>query len=109
MIGACYRGMLKWQGFFLSDHTHELKKERNKKESEYLPKQSLEYISGLLKLSWQYQKMIVIQLNQYAAGDLELTQYFGTVKGFQTENIILDCDGQQVKIDINDIISCKIY
>lgn len=102
------RGMLKWQGFFLSDHTHALENERNKKGPKYLPKQDMAEISRLLKLSWQAQKIIVIQLNQYVVKNLELTQYQGVVKGYQSENIILACTDQYLKININDIRGWRI-
>ena len=61
------RGMLKWQGFYLSDHTAALKKTSNTaKAHEHVKvhaQQSLADISEILAKSFAEQRLVQLQLN----------------------------------------------
>ncbi|KRL04124.1 hypothetical protein [Liquorilactobacillus oeni] len=97
------RGMLKWKGFFLSDHTAALKREFNKPKIVTKPKQSLELISKRLKLSWQYKINATIQL-QNVSTDEELEQLEGIIQGYNGGMIILkDVEDKLHEIEIDNI------
>lgn len=58
------RGMLKWQGYFLSDHISAMKKDKADKPEELKLQQSQNLISESLMISWQTKRPVHIQLNQ---------------------------------------------
>jgi hypothetical protein len=58
------RGMLKWQGFFLSDHTSAIKKEVNSPIPKKKAEMSQTEISECLSEAWKYGKTVILQLNQ---------------------------------------------
>ncbi|KRM86312.1 hypothetical protein [Liquorilactobacillus vini] len=101
------RGMLKWQGFFLSDHTEALKKAANQQAPSYLPKQNQETIADLLKFSWLSKRKILVQLDQYQTKGKGIIEYIGLVKGYNENSIILDTGDLQVSFDLEDIRGCK--
>ncbi|WP_281165400.1 hypothetical protein [Liquorilactobacillus sicerae] len=102
------RGMLKWQGFFLSDHTQALKKATNQQAPNYLPKQKPGAIADILKSSWLAKRKILVQLDQYQTKGKGIIEYVGIVKGYNENSIILDNGTLQVSVDFDDIRGCKI-
>lgn len=85
------RGMLKWQGFYLSDHTSALNKvkaEREKK-TEYRPQQTLEEISALLAKAFSNNKTVEIQLNNLNQNDIIEPTIETKIKGYNDDNIII--------------------
>lgn len=100
------RGMLKWQGFFLSDHTARLKREQNTPKVVAKPEQPIELISKRLKLSWEYGKVITLQLNQIMSNN-EVTQLTGYVKGYFNTMIVLeDSNNNMQNIQLEEIRNC---
>ncbi|MCI1700221.1 hypothetical protein [Liquorilactobacillus nagelii] len=96
------RGMLKWQGFFLSDHTAALSKKERLKKSFCRPQQTLTSIMELLMHSWQSRKDIVIQLNQIDT-DQEITEFQGVIQGFDEKQVYLKINQRFQAIDISEI------
>ncbi|AUJ32185.1 MAG: hypothetical protein ABF483_05115 [Liquorilactobacillus nagelii] len=96
------RGMLKWQGFFLSDHTAALSKKERLKKSSCRPQQTLTSIMELLMHSWQSRKDIVIQLNQIDT-DQEITEFQGVIQGFDEKQVYLKINQRFQAIDISEI------
>lgn len=80
------RGMLKWGGFFLSDHTSALQKMKNEKPEKVLPQQSSEKISSSLLSAWQSKRIVHVQLMTIKNEQVE--SYTGFVKGYNNEEIV---------------------
>ncbi|MDT7015251.1 hypothetical protein, partial [Levilactobacillus namurensis] len=58
------RGMVKWQGFYLSDHTAALNQQKQQLNEVYIkqPQQSLVVITQMLADAYQRQQPVTIQL-----------------------------------------------
>ncbi|WP_363472111.1 hypothetical protein [Companilactobacillus musae] len=86
------RGMLKWQGFYLSDHTSALNKVKAEREktTEYRPQQSLEEISQTLAKAYANNKTVEIQLNKLNKNDIIEPLIEKKIKGYNAENIIIE-------------------
>ena len=99
------RGMLKWKGFYLSDHTAALKKTANTaKAHEHVKvhaQQSLADISEILAKSFAEQRLVQLQLNILNKNDQFTQDITGFVTGFNTDSIWLT--GQDFPIQIQDI------
>lgn len=99
------RGMLKWQGFYLSDHTAALKKADHHSEANEHVKahsqQSLETIAALLSKSFSEHRLIHLQLNILDKNDRFAQNISGVVSGFNTDLVWLT--GQTSPIRIQDI------
>lgn len=96
------RGMLKWQGFFLSDHTAALSKKERLKKSSCRPQQTLPMIIELLIRSWQSRKDIVIQLNQIDT-DQKITEFQGVIQCFDEKQVYLKINQHFQPVDISEI------
>ncbi|AMV60640.1 DNA-directed RNA polymerase beta subunit [Pediococcus damnosus] len=98
------RGMLKWGGFFLSDHTSAIKKMKQAEVPEkQLPEQSLEKISQRLQQAWINKHFIHIQLKSLLDGE-KVDSLTGTVSGYYEEEIILaDSEGELQAVKLEDI------
>ncbi len=57
------RGMLKWQGYFLSDHTSALHRERQRHPEMEQPQLPAEQIGQRLVRAWNKQTVVHVQLN----------------------------------------------
>lgn len=57
------RGMLKWQGYFLSDHTSALRRERQRHPEVEQPQLPAEQIGQRLARAWNKQTVVHVQLN----------------------------------------------
>ncbi|WP_099974566.1 hypothetical protein [Lactobacillus terrae] len=94
------RGMKKWQGYHLSDHTASLKKEskvRNKSVIE-LEQMSLEDITQILSESYVNNKIVSLQTN-FINNDLHLVEEFqGKIKGYFENSVFLDSTEIQISM-----------
>lgn len=86
------RGMLKWQGFYLSDHTSALNKVKAEREktTEYRPQQNLKEISQTLAKAYANNKTVEIQLNKLNKNDIIEPLIETKIKGYNDENIIIE-------------------
>lgn len=93
------RGMKKWQGFFLSDHTQELEKvHRMENNVEYRrPGQQLDEISNVLFISFAQKRPVNIQLKSVNINGSFLPSIVAIVDGAQEESIIVD--GHEIKLE----------
>lgn len=82
------RGMLKWQGFFLSDHTAALNWAQHKKPEELRAAQEASELSHLLMRAWQSQCLVHIQLNVLDEDHLPLTMD-GQVVGVNNDRVVI--------------------
>ena len=99
------RGMLKWQGYFLSDHTAALRQQE--KESSIVvtpqPQQSSVEIGKLLQEAWNQHHQIIIQTNELDCNQ-QPQEVTGVVLGNYEDKIILQkTDGTQIAIQVEQI------
>ncbi|MGK4144946.1 hypothetical protein AB0X56_06755 [Weissella paramesenteroides] len=92
------RGMVKWQGYFLSDHTEDVGKyskkqaiDRNRQDQVEM---SQEAISQYLLKAFDQRFPVTIQLRNHTAGGLTSPFYHGKVMGFQEDNVVLSDNTQ---------------
>lgn len=105
------RGMVKWQGFFLSDHIAALRHQREKEayEDKLLPQMTQEDIGEMLEESWKYKRRIHIQINSVSASKLEPEEIDCVVKGHEQERIyIKTVDGLDQYVELDEIRFAKV-
>lgn len=103
------RGMLKWGGFFLSDHTSAIQKMKRDKVPETIrAEQSLERVSQELKQAWLTKKVVHVQLKMLHKGET-MASLTGRVAGFQEETIIfIDKEGRPQMVNVNEIRNVQL-
>jgi len=90
------RGMMKWGGFYLSDHTSALQKMHAAEVAEVpLPIQSQALISQRLFSAWQRQQLVHLQLNQLEVGE-RVVAVTGTVVGMADNEIGIQTAEQKI-------------
>lgn len=100
------RGIKKWTGFFLSEHTAMVEKEKAKdKLIARLPQQSMAQIDHYLDQSIKYNKLLDIQLNTLDDLGKVKPHVTGTFRGFADMDTVMIGD---VYIDYMDIRHIKI-
>lgn len=94
------RGMMKWLGFFMSDHTNYMEQEGSRERPVTpLPPMSASDIDQQLQTSWERTKKASLQL-MTAKGLTELT---GVVIGHQNSVVFLQTDTELVTVNVADI------
>lgn len=84
------RGILKWRGMFLSEHTAELAKEEERtKEVPRLPQQTQQEIEYYLERSMQHNKILSLQLNELNEYGAAKHHVEGVFRGFVDLDTIL--------------------
>lgn len=96
------RGMLKWQGFFFSDHTSAMKKENAQPVPELRPEMNQSEIGSILNNAWENCAKVSIQLNQ-VNGNAVPVEIHGYVKGHQDDKICISVKGNIRLISIESI------
>lgn len=103
------RGMVKWQGYFLSDHTEDVgkysKKRAINRERQDQPEMSQEAISQYLLKAFDQRFPVTIQLRNHTASGLASPFYHGKVMGFQGDNVVLSDNTQS--FPMADILAIK--
>lgn len=96
------RGMLKWQGFYLSDHTAALNHQRDQQQRVYQrqPQQTLPTISKLLADAYQRHRQVTLQLNEVDLNGRQLPDSQTYIYGYHDDRIVID---DQKLIAINQI------
>ncbi|KRN74783.1 hypothetical protein IV73_GL001059 [Weissella kandleri] len=96
------RGMVKWQGYYLSDHTENVSEytnqRREKMHQRLMPKMTLEAISSVLFTAYVNYKAVNIQENAILNG-LAPAIVSGMVKGYDENNVYIG----DAKFDMTDI------
>lgn len=101
------RGMLKWQGYFLSDHTAALKRHKaflkRRAGTNYLPQQSPSTINQKIVHAWQHHQPVQIVLNIVSCN-----QQYQTVTGqvtgyYESQIVVLDSTKKSHLITLSDI------
>lgn len=85
------RGILKWQGYYLSDHTAALKKQAKQEAKKYPARaqQSLEEMSQLLSQAYANGQTVSIQLNNRDLDGHFLPDLVGKVIGYEDDRVYL--------------------
>ncbi|GAB6091960.1 hypothetical protein [Furfurilactobacillus curtus] len=85
------RGMLKWQGYYLSDHTSALKKEAAIKHEHHLakPQQSTMTITKILAQAFTKHQHVSIQCLSHRSDGQLMADITGAVLGYQENNVYL--------------------
>lgn len=101
------RGMLKWQGYFLSDHTAALKRHRAylKKQSDhqYFPQQTPAVISQKVASAWRHHKIVTIVLN-LVGSNRQHQSFTGKITGYYGSKVVIsDRTSDSHLIAFNDI------
>lgn len=83
------RGMLKWGGFYLSDHTSALTKMYAAEQVEPLQtRQTQDEVSRRLATAWRRKKSVHLQLNVWDANQVAVT-VDGQVAGVDEDQIVI--------------------
>ncbi|WP_413628354.1 hypothetical protein R4B61_07540 (plasmid) [Fructilactobacillus vespulae] len=95
------RGMVKWQGFFLSDHTNELKKQNIQNNRKVVLKQQQDTTTIKNKLYDAYKRgiKVVIQMNEVDTG-LNPIEHDGMISNLDDNYLYIN---NKQKIFINDV------
>ncbi len=86
------RGVVKWQGFYLSDHTAALKKQAKQEAKKYPARaqQSMEEISQVLSEAYANGQTVSVQLNNRNLNGEFLPDLVGKVIGYEDEMVYLE-------------------
>ena len=97
------RGMIKWQGFFLSDHTVAINRKRNDNKIFYEQKIPPRMKQGEIRLkvarAYEEQLLVEIQLNECNRDLLFENAIKSRIKGFNEDSVYLG-DGKFVSISM---------
>lgn len=88
------RGMMKWQGFYLSDHTAALNQQNQQLNAVCVPRpqQSLATITQLLADAYQRQQPVTIQLKTVDQNNRHLPDLTTLIHGYNANDIVIDAD-----------------
>ncbi|WP_086348979.1 hypothetical protein [Candidatus Enterococcus clewellii] len=86
------RGIMKWQGMYLSEHTAEMEKEQQEEEHVIVPKEKMsEYdIQQVLASAYESQLLIAIQLEMKDTDNNYFEDVTGKLMGFDELGILVD-------------------
>ncbi len=99
------RGMVKWQGFYLSDHTSALNKQTHQLNQKYSqrPQQSLATITEILASAYNKKKAVTIQLKEVDQNDMNLPDITTLIHGYNDNDIVIDSNNFIALNDIRNI------
>lgn len=102
------RGMVKWQGFYLSDHTEDADKhtqnQRLRSKLKLQEHQSIEYISEQLKYAFEGQITVTVQLSVIDETGVTSEFITGKIRGYTDRNTVLINESDVSINDINHIM-----
>ncbi|MGC6769152.1 hypothetical protein [Enterococcus sp. LJL51] len=86
------RGMLKWQGMYLSEHTAELAKEQQKEQHiiKRKPTMTETEIQEILAAAYKYQQTIAVQLDMRDTENNYFEDITGIISGFDELGLYID-------------------
>lgn len=102
------RGMIKWQGFILSDHTAALNKQKSKfnQEYNYKQQQSLQVITSILASAYNNHQEVTIQLKELDQNNINLPDITTRICGYNANDIFINLNNF-IQIDNIRHINCK--
>lgn len=98
------RGMKKWTGFYLSDHTAKINQENKKRNTVYVKKKPMEQadIRGMLLKSFSKHRKVSVQLKELSVDNDLQADIVGFVEGYQEDTAIISRNLVLIE-DINHI------
>ncbi|WP_438732339.1 hypothetical protein [Enterococcus sp. AZ128] len=102
------RGMAKWMGFYLSEHTSEMEKDNTIRNTIYYRREKMSEIeiSRILDTAYRYRYSVIIQLSELNSEGFAFEDVTGVVEGYNGNKLYLSVETgiQIVSIDsINNI------
>jgi hypothetical protein len=106
------RGMAKWLGFYLSEHTAEMKKDTSTRDAKFTrnlkEKMSATAIDTCLTTAFQTNRVVTIQLAELDLSGLPLADIRGVVTGFNENNLYLSTQTDTLQMipieEINHVV-----
>lgn len=100
------RGMMKWQGFYLSDHTAALNQQNQQLNAVYVPRpqQSLAELTQVLADAYQSQQLVTIQLKTVDQNNHHLPDITTLIHGYNANDIVIDSNRFISLQDIRNVI-----
>ena len=87
------RGMVKWQGYFLSDHTEDVKKraaeEKAVMQRQRMPEMTLNDITNILMHAYANTLSVRVQTNSKSSSGVVPPIIEGSVKGYTENGVII--------------------
>lgn len=85
------RGMAKWMGFYLSEHTSEMDKEKAQRglKPKRKPAMAQNEVSEILTASFKNRQMVEVQLNSLDLEGYPIFEASGIIEGFEGPNTFL--------------------
>lgn len=84
------RGMKKWAGFFLSDHTAMINKETRQKSVLDQAEMSREECGKVLGLAFGQQEPVAVQLKEVDENGNRPEEIVGFVRGYVEDRVVID-------------------
>ena len=94
------RGMKKWAGFFLSDHTAMINKETRRKSVPDRAEMSREECGKVLGAAFGNQQLVAVQLKEVDENGDRPEEIVGFVQGYAEDKVVI---GEQV-IALDDLL-----
>lgn len=88
------RGMAKWMGFYLSEHTSEMEKDNTLRNTVYYRREKMSEleISRILDTAFKYHYSVNIQLNELNTEGFAFEDIVGVVEGYNGNKIYLSVE-----------------
>lgn len=85
------RGMAKWMGFYLSEHTSEMEKDNTIRNTIYYRRKKMSEIeiSSILDTAYRYRYSVIIQLDALNTEGFAFEDVTGVVEGFNGNKLYL--------------------
>ncbi len=85
------RGMAKWMGFYLSEHTSEMEKDNTIRNTIYYRREKMSEIeiSSILDTAYRYRYSVIIQLDALNTEGFAFEDVSGVVEGFNGNKLYL--------------------
>ena len=101
------RGMAKWMGFYLSEHTAEMESEKKERNLIWPRKPQMDEfeISEILRESYLTKISVEIQLDTLNSEGYALADIVGIVMGFDDTNIFLSVSKMDIQVIPNESIN----
>lgn len=99
------RGKMKWQGFYLSDHTAALNQQMKQIQhtNKLRQEQTSIEITKLLMQSFTYNQVIKVQLNIYDKNNEVEADRIGRISGYDNDLFYLDSGEQFYLEDVRNV------
>lgn len=92
ILAAHDRGMVKWQGFYLADHTKVIEQlvMNEQRQEQLVPRQSLSEMSAIMGEAMHRHQQVSIQQAVVNSDQITLPSIKGYVQGYDDEGFFVD-------------------